>query len=230
MSRLCRRFQEVKCCAGDGPRCLQKENARDQGDTCQQDVIVNGLGDADHRALNSPLLAALLDGIGCSIATVAPNDKQHVDAPQVQALHDGLDVRSSSRCALAPTACLCKGLGNRQLRDHGLDACLNAQVAMKLTLVYMSPPSSAQQQVNARSLKEFLDSCLEKYPVQELASARCSSINDYHGSIRLSKVLALGWGVAAHVVVHCSCRKQLRDGETRTIWVSVQETQARVWQ
>ena len=56
--------------------------------TCQQDIIVDGLGHTNDRALNASLLASLLDGIGCGIATIASNDKEHVDSPEIQALHN----------------------------------------------------------------------------------------------------------------------------------------------
>ena len=66
----------------------------------QQDVIVDGFGDADDGAGDAAARALLLDRVCARIAAVAAHDEHHVDRPHVYPLHDLLDVRAAPRRAL----------------------------------------------------------------------------------------------------------------------------------
>ena len=54
--------------------------------TYQQDIIVDGLWDADNTTCNILLCAFDLNGVGTSIAAVATHHKDHVQAPHVYPL------------------------------------------------------------------------------------------------------------------------------------------------
>lgn len=59
-----------------------------EGLTHQEDIVVDRLWDANDGADDSTLGAPFLNCICPGIAAIAPNDIQHVDAQQVDLLHD----------------------------------------------------------------------------------------------------------------------------------------------
>mmetsp|Transcript_25996 Transcript_25996/g.77058 ORF Transcript_25996/g.77058 Transcript_25996/m.77058 type:complete len:285 (-) Transcript_25996:872-1726(-) len=63
----------------------------------EQDVVVDRLGHADDAAADLVLLAHRVDGVGARIAAVSTDDKQHVNAPHVDALDNLLDVGAATR-------------------------------------------------------------------------------------------------------------------------------------
>lgn len=54
----------------------------------KQDVVVNGLGYPHNTTVDFVLLAHLVDRIGSSVASVAPDHKEHVNAPHVDSFHN----------------------------------------------------------------------------------------------------------------------------------------------
>ena len=62
----------------------------------QQDIVVDGLRDANDAGDDPLLLALLLDSVGARIAAIAAHHEHHVDAPHVDLLHDGAAVQCSS--------------------------------------------------------------------------------------------------------------------------------------
>lgn len=61
-----------------------------------EDVVVDGLGHADDRALVVALLALLVDGLGARVGAVAAEDEERVDPHLLHRVHDALHVAAAA--------------------------------------------------------------------------------------------------------------------------------------
>lgn len=66
------------------------------GGAHEEDVVVDGLWDADDSTHDVLMHAHLVDRVGSGVATVAADNEEHVHAPHVETLDDLADVGTAT--------------------------------------------------------------------------------------------------------------------------------------